>query len=154
QIVDLGAAPGSWTQYIVQRVGPSGKVLAIDVTPLSWTPPAWVQFEQRDVFSSEVEALIKGKSWNGIVSDMAPRTTGVRVTDHTRSAELVRRSLALAREGLQPGGFWIAKLLEGPTLSALRQEARPNFARIEIYRPPATRTGSTECFLIGLHFQP
>ncbi|MCS6789810.1 MAG: RlmE family RNA methyltransferase [Bacteroidia bacterium] len=154
QIVDLGAAPGSWTQYIMQRVGQSGKILAIDIEPLAWRPPEWVRFERSDVFSSEVESLIEGKGWDGIVSDMAPRTTGVRITDHTRSAELVWRSLTLARKGLRTGGFWIAKLLEGPTLSALRQEARTSFARVEIYRPPATRIGSTECFLIGLSFQP
>lgn len=154
QVVDLGAAPGSWTQYITQKVGPSGKVLAIDVEPLVGAVPAWVQFEQRDVFSAEVDTLIEGKGWDGLVSDMAPKTTGVRITDHIRSAELARRSLALACKGLRPGGFWVAKILEGSELAALRQEARAYFTRVEVYRPPATRAGSTECFLIGLRFQP
>ncbi len=148
RIIDLGAAPGSWTQYLVQRIGPTGQVLAIDLQPLRWKG-AEVEFWQIDVFAPEVAERLAGRSWDGLVSDMAPATTGNRSTDQTRSAQLVARALELAQLAVRPGGFWVAKLLEGPQREALTAQARQTFQEVALLRPKSTRKGSTECFLIG-----
>lgn len=148
QVIDLGAAPGSWSQYLAQRVGPTGAVLAIDLQPLRYQAPE-VTFWQIDVFAAEVEERIAGQAWDGLVSDMAPATTGSRTTDHIRSAQLVARALALAELAVRPGGFWVAKLLEGPQREVLTAQARQLFQEVFLLRPKSTRKGSTECFLIG-----
>lgn len=148
RIIDLGAAPGSWTQYLVQRIGPTGQVLAIDQQPLRWEG-AGVEFWQIDVFAPEAAERLTGRSWDGLVSDMAPATTGNRSTDQTRSAQLVARALELAQLAVRPGGFWVAKLLEGPQREALTAQARQTFQGVVLLRPKSTRKGSTECFLIG-----
>lgn len=153
RVIDLGAAPGSWSQYLLEKVGASGEVLAIDLQPIRLAAPN-LRSLQVDVFSAEVEELLSERQWDGLVSDMAPATTGHRPTDQARSAALVERSLALAESAVRPGGFWIAKLLEGPDLTPLRQKAAQVFQTVHVYRPPATRKGSTECFLIGLRRRP
>ncbi|MCS7189710.1 MAG: RlmE family RNA methyltransferase [Bacteroidia bacterium] len=147
-VIDLGAAPGSWSQYVVEKCGKGAEVCAIDLQPLGWYSPQ-VHFYQLDVFSSEVEAILSQKRWRGVLSDMAPLTTGSRPTDQARSAALVERSLVLAESFLLPGGFWVAKLLEGPELPRLLNKAKKVFRETFIFRPQSTRKGSTECFLIG-----
>lgn len=149
RVIDLGAAPGSWSQYAIEKVQPQGEVLAVDLLPLRYAHPK-LRFHQIDVFSPEIEKLLAEKEWSGILSDMAPATTGSRPTDQARSAALVERSLFLAQRFVASKGFWIAKLLEGPDLPRLHRAARDVFMEVHIFRPPATRKGSTECFLIGL----
>jgi 23S rRNA (uridine2552-2'-O)-methyltransferase len=147
-VVDLGAAPGSWTQYLLQKLGPTGKVYAIDLQPIQVQAPILTLY-QVDVFAPEIEALIAALSVDGIVSDMAPFTTGQKIVDQTRSAALVERSLHLATRWVRPGGFWVAKILEGPDLPHLLTQARATFAQAHVFRSKATRKSSTECFLIG-----
>ncbi|MEN3041256.1 MAG: RlmE family RNA methyltransferase [Bacteroidia bacterium] len=149
RVIDLGAAPGSWSQYLLAKVGPHGYILALDVQELRLQADN-LDFHQIDVFASEVELLLTGRVWHGLVSDMAPATTGSRSTDQTRSAMLVERSLYLAQQFVQIGGFWVAKLLEGPERKPITERARRIFDQVHVFRPPATRKGSTECFLIGL----
>lgn len=148
RVVDLGASPGSWSQFLAQKGGPTAKILAIDLQPMRWGAPQ-VEFYLQDVFSSAVEARLAEPVWDGILSDMAPATTGHRVTDHVRSAALVERSLYLAKQAIRPGGFWVAKLLEGPERERLRKEAEAIFTEVFVFRPASTRKGSTECFFIG-----
>ncbi|MCS6895021.1 MAG: RlmE family RNA methyltransferase [Bacteroidia bacterium] len=148
-VVDLGAAPGSWSQYLLAKVGPQGRVLAVDIQEVRLRADN-LEFQQMDVLAAEIENFLAGKIWHGLVSDMAPATTGNRCTDQARSAALVERSLYLAQRFLQRGGFWVAKLLEGPERAPLTRAAQQIFERVHIFRPPATRKGSTECFLIGL----
>ncbi len=152
-VVDLGAAPGSWTQYLLQKVGPTGKVIALDLQPILIQAPNLIVF-QMDIFSDETEKLADKHSVDGVISDMAPSTSGQRIVDQARSADLVARTLALAKVWIRPGGFWIAKLLEGPALSTLLSHARALFTQVHILRPKATRKGSTECFLIGKKRKP
>ncbi|MCX8112582.1 MAG: RlmE family RNA methyltransferase [Bacteroidia bacterium] len=149
KVVDLGAAPGSWTQYLLEKVGPEGFILAVDLQTIRLSRPN-LQTIQMDVWSPELESLLQEKLWDAVISDMAPSTTGSRPTDQSRSALLVERSLFLAQRFTRRGGFWIAKLLEGPELQRLRQAAQQTFETVHIVRPPATRKGSTECFLLGL----
>ncbi len=152
-VVDLGAAPGSWTQYLLQKVGPTGKVIALDLQPIQVRAPNLITY-QMDVFSEATEKLLDKLSVDGIVSDMAPATSGQRIVDQARSAALVTRTLALARLWIRPGGFWVAKVLEGPDLALLLSQAKELFSQTHIFRPKATRKGSTECFLIGKKRQP
>jgi 23S rRNA (uridine2552-2'-O)-methyltransferase len=152
-ILDMGAAPGSWSQYLLQKVGPIGKVIAIDLLPIQVQAPNLTTY-QIDVFAKEVEHLVPPSSLNGVVSDMAPATTGQRSVDQARSAALVERSLFLASLWLKAGGFWVAKLLEGPDLPRLRSQAQDLFEQVHLLRPKATRKGSTECFLIGHKRKP
>lgn len=147
-VLDLGAAPGSWTQYLVQRYGPEVRVWAFDTKPLLYSAPQ-VTFYQLNVCSPEVEAYLGPRQWDAVLSDMAPATSGHRVTDQARSAALVERSLELAEKALVAGGVWVAKLLEGPEREALVQKARQLFAEVFVFRPESTRKGSTECFLVG-----
>lgn len=148
-VIDLGAAPGSWSQYLVERVGPTGQVVAIDRLPIEFRAPN-LQVLQLDVYAPELEGLLAKQSWDGLLSDMAPATSGIRFTDQSRSAALVERSLELAKRLVRKGGFWVAKLLEGPQLGPLQKQARLVFEQVSCLRPQATRKGSTECFLIGL----
>jgi 23S rRNA (uridine2552-2'-O)-methyltransferase len=129
-------------------VGQQGQVIAIDKQPIAVTAPN-LRFYQVDIEAPTLEAGVGPIQAEGIVSDMAPATSGSRVTDQARSARLVQRSLELAQRWLRPGGFWIAKLLEGPELPRLLAQAQPHFQKITTFRPKATRKGSTECFLIG-----
>ncbi|MCS7162692.1 MAG: RlmE family RNA methyltransferase [Bacteroidia bacterium] len=149
RIVDLGAAPGSWSQYILQRCAGRVEILAVDRMPLRVEAPG-LRFLEADIFSPIVEEAVQEQSWDGVVSDAAPATTGASPTDQARSAALVERSLDLAAKGLRPGGFWVAKLLEGPARKDLEKAAKALFQEVHTFRPPATRKGSTECFLIGL----
>ena len=152
-VVDLGAAPGSWTQYLLQKLGPTGKVYALDLQPIQIQAPTLTPY-QVDVFAPEVEALMAPFSLDGVVSDMAPFTTGQKVVDQTRSATLVERSLYLATRWVRPGGFWVAKILEGPDLPRLLTQARTTFTQVHVFHSKATRKGSTECFLIGQKRKP
>mgnify|MGYP000058930155 CR=1 FL=1 len=148
RVLELGAAPGSWTQYLVQRYGPDITVWAFDTQPLLYAAPQ-VTFYQLDVCSPEIEAYVGGRQWDAVLSDMAPATSGNRVTDQARSVALVERSLQLAENALGSGGIWVAKLLEGPEREVLVGKARRLFAEVFVFRPASTRKGSTECFLVG-----
>ncbi len=153
RVVDLGAAPGSWTQYLLEKGGDSTVILAIDLQPLRIHDPR-VQFLQMDVFSAQVEAFLAASAWDAILSDMAPATTGSRATDQARSAALAERSLYLAEKYLSPGGIWVTKLLEGPDRNRLVAAARQLFQEVAVFRPKSTRKGSSECFLIGRSRRP
>ncbi len=152
-IIDLGAAPGSWSQYLLQRVGPTGKVIALDLQPILVQAPN-LSFYQIDVLTEQAAQIMTNLSADGVVSDMAPATSGHRIVDQSRSAVLVERSLFLAALCVKPGGFWVAKLFEGPQLLDLLSQAKQIFARTHLFRPKATRKGSTECFLIGQKRKP
>ncbi|MGQ9864556.1 MAG: SAM-dependent methyltransferase [Bacteroidia bacterium] len=147
-VVDLGAAPGSWSQYVAQQVGSEGKIYAIDLQPLRFSMPQ-VQFFQVDVFCSQVDLLLEDAVWDGVVSDLGPLTSGAKEVDHLRSVALARRSLSLALKGVRKGGFWVAKVFEGSKFPGLRQEAQKHFRRLSAFRPKATRASSREIYLIG-----
>lgn len=147
-VVDLGAAPGSWSQYLAEQVGVEGKVYALDVQPLQFSMPQ-VKFFKIDVFSPQVETLLDAFAWDGLLSDLGPLTSGTKNVDHLRSVELARRSLMLALHCLRKGGFWVAKVFEGEKLPALRQEAHKHFRSLRAFRPKATRPTSREIYLIG-----
>ena len=157
KVLDLGAAPGSWSQYASQKVGREGRVLGIDIQPIKLTLPnsVFITADFRDLNLEEVMAA------NGItppfdivLSDMAPKTTGIRVTDQTRSLDLCYLALTTAEKYLRPRGSFVAKLFHSEGFEPFRDDLRKRFARVEVLRPKSTRKESKEIFLIGLQFEP
>ncbi|MCS6797141.1 MAG: RlmE family RNA methyltransferase [Myxococcota bacterium] len=147
RVLDLGAAPGSWAMYAAERIGPPGRLVAVDVRPLEVALPANVQVEQADVFELEAETL---GCFDVVLSDMAPSTSGHGIVDVGRSEALFERALELARTVLVPGGAFVGKVFQGPGLVALRAKLQSSFEQVRVLRPEATRRESRELFLAGL----
>jgi len=157
KILDLGAAPGSWSQLSAQRVGLKGRVLGIDIQPIKLTIPNAV-FITADMRQLDLAEVV---SKNGIeppfdvvLSDMAPKTTGIRVTDQARSMELCELALATAEKFLRPGGSFVAKLFHSDDFEVFRDMLRARFSKVEVLRPKSTRKESKEIFLIALQYKP
>lgn len=156
KVLDLGAAPGSWTQYASEQIGPKGFVLAIDLQPIKLTLPnaVFVKGDLREVDLPEImQAHEVAPPFDVVLSDMAPKTTGIRVTDQTRSLELCEIALNAAEKFLRPRGTFICKLFHSEGFETFRKSLRDRFVRVEILRPKSTRKESKEVFFIALQFQ-
>ncbi|HEX9842068.1 MAG TPA: RlmE family RNA methyltransferase [bacterium] len=150
RVLDLGCAPGSWLQYAAQRVGASGRVLGVDLQALSVPLPPQARALEGDVFGDELQARLgEAGPFDVILSDMAPRTSGIRSADAARSAQLVLRALELARALLRPGGTLLVKVFQGAQTAELRQAFAQCFARVRIVKPKASRAESVEVYLLG-----
>ena len=147
-MLDLGASPGSWTLYAAERVGPSGRVLGIDLSDHDATLPSHAEIRTLDAFAVGPETL--GGPFDVVISDMAPKTSGQRHADQYRSYELFTRALGLATTVLEPGGHFVGKIFQGQEFEDARNAVRAAFARVRIIRPKATRDESYEVFLVGI----
>jgi len=152
RVLDLGASPGSWTLYAAEKVGPSGRVLGIDVQDPEVTLPAQAEIRTLDAFQVDPQSL--GGTFDLVISDMAPKTSGQRHADQYRSYELVMRALELTKMVLEPGGTFVAKIFQGAEFEDARSALREVFDKVRIIRPEATRDQSYEVFLVGLGFRP
>jgi 23S rRNA (uridine2552-2'-O)-methyltransferase len=150
-VLDMGCRPGSWLRYAAERVGPGGHVVGLDREALAEPPPAGVRVLVGDVFDVDA-AVLRGDlaAFDVVLSDMAPDTTGIRVTDQARSEALAERALDLADQLLGPRGHAVLKAFQGPGLAALRARAQRMFQRVEVCKPPASRKQSSELYLVGL----
>jgi 23S rRNA (uridine2552-2'-O)-methyltransferase len=149
RVLDLGAAPGSWSQVASQIVGPSGQVVAVDLQPID--PLSGVIILQGDMTSGDVQAQIvqaTGGSVHAVICDAAPNSTGIRLRDHVLSVELVRAALALSQQVLRPGGHLVAKVFEGEDLPQLIADLRHVFEKVKPHYPAATRREGREVFLV------
>lgn len=157
QILDLGASPGSWSQYCSQKIGDQGRILGVDLSPVKIQLKNAV-FIQADLRDLHLAALFREQgfepSFDLVISDMAPKTTGIRFTDQARSMELCELALATARQFLKPGGHFICKLFHSDDFAKLRGEIKKTFARFEAVKPDSTRRISKEIFLVGLKKKP
>lgn len=151
-VLDLGASPGSWTLYAAQKVGPSGRVLGLDLEPCEVELPPNAEIRTLDAFAVDPESL--GGPFDLVISDMAPKTSGQRHADQYRSYELVMRALELAKAALAPGGAFVAKIFQGAEFEDARAALRSVFDKVRVIRPNATRDESYEVFLVGLGFHP
>jgi 23S rRNA (uridine2552-2'-O)-methyltransferase len=152
RVLDLGCAPGSWLQVAAARVGAQGRVVGVDLQPVTLTLPPQVTIIQGDVYDLSPEALMPdGAQFDVLLSDMAPRTSGIPSADAARSAELVRRVLVLCDALLKPGGTLLVKVFQGAQLPALRQSCRERFDQVSLEKPKASRSESVEVFLLGLN---
>jgi 23S rRNA (uridine2552-2'-O)-methyltransferase len=152
RVLDLGCYPGSWSQYSILRVGPKGDVVGVDLKePDRFSSPRF-RFFKGDVLSLDVESLKKQIGlMDLVISDLAPPTSGVHVTDTSRSMELARRALEVALAVLRKGGHFLCKVFEGPDVKALRTELAGNFARVQTLRPSAVRKASREIYLLAMN---
>jgi len=148
-VLDLGAAPGSWAMYAAQKIGPSGRLLAIDLKPIEISLPPHANFTVGDALSLENDALALHAPYDVVLSDMAPNTTGNRLGDQTRSFELFMRALAVAASLSKVGGAFVGKIFMGEDLPVARAELKKHFSDERIIRPEGTRSVSYEVFIIG-----
>ncbi len=152
-VLDLGAAPGSWSQYLSQKVGDKGRVLGVDLIQVELTLPnaVFIHADLRDLNLDQV-FIDNGFEpvFDGVFSDMAPRTTGVRITDQARSTELCELALNVADRFLRHGGNFVCKFFHSDDFQGLKKQMEARFGRVEILRPKSTRKESKEIFLIGI----
>lgn len=151
RVLDLGCAPGSWSQYAIERIGYGGVLVGVDLTPV--VLPGGT-FLEASIFDVPAESLLGhlGGPADAVISDMAPLTTGARDADHFAQIELVRCAFDRAVELLKPGGLFVAKVFEGPDAKALELDVRKRFAETRRIRPEAVRSNSREWFLVATGF--
>jgi 23S rRNA (uridine2552-2'-O)-methyltransferase len=153
RILDLGCHPGSWSQYASLKAGPKGEVVGVDLNPPERFSAANFRFIQADVFTLDPAWLITEIGPRDVVmSDLAPRTTGIASTDVSRSIGLARRALELATGLLEKGGHFVCKIFEGEDFGLFRNEVACRFGRTKPFRPPAVRKRSREVYIVGLGF--
>lgn len=161
-VVDLGAAPGSWSQYVAREF-PKSKIFAMDLLEIK--PIVGVEFYQGDFTTDAalewLEAQLNlppvGKGENGpvdvVLSDMAPNTVGHKKTDHIRQMVLLEYAFDFAVRALKPGGTFVAKSFTGGTTGELLKQIKEKFDKVYHIKPPSSRKDSVEMFIVGLGFR-
>ncbi|NBX65624.1 MAG: RlmE family RNA methyltransferase [Proteobacteria bacterium] len=152
RVVDLGSAPGGWSQYLGQKK--VAKITAIDILPMD--PLDGVDFIQMDFTDNEAPTKLKemmGGMADVVLSDLSPNTTGHKRTDHLRMVALVEMAWDFAEEVLKPGGAFVAKVFQGGTQDELLSLIKPRFATIKHVKPPASRQESSEVYLVAQGFK-
>ena len=154
-VVDLGAAPGGWSQYVKSRVGESGRVLALDILPME--PIVGVAFVEGDFTEQPVLDLLmqrlQGKPVDLVISDMAPNMSGVPSVDQARSSGLAELALDFADKTLKPGGDLLMKTFQGAGFNELHARMRRRFGKLMSRKPQASRAESREIYLLGKGFK-
>jgi len=150
-VIDLGAAPGSWSQVALAKTGPTGRVVAVDQNPIE--PLANLQIIEGSFMTSVVQAAVRKAAENKpidlVLSDMAPNISGVKDFDQVRSIELAIAARDFALDCLRPGGKFVVKLFEGSETVAFQRETRKLFEECSIRKPLSSRSESAEFFLVG-----
>lgn len=156
-VVDLGCAPGSWSQWLSQELGPQGHVIGFDLTPVDLKLPN-VHFYQANLLNTDIRAFLVDHGHpptvDGVVSDMAPKTTGIRDVDQSRSLELSEMAFRTAQEVLKPGGYFICKIFQSKDSEAFVRTLKGHFRKVTLLKPESTRSRSYEVFFMGLHYRP
>jgi 23S rRNA (uridine2552-2'-O)-methyltransferase len=153
-VVDLGAAPGGWMQVSREIVGDTGFVLGVDIARIEPFPEENVAIIRGDFTSPEVVEEIKEAVGRAgvIISDASPDISGVWSIDHFRSLELATQALELCKEILRPGGNFLVKVFQGEGLEEFIREVRKNFGYVKVTKPKASRSRSSEVYIIGKNF--
>jgi 23S rRNA (uridine2552-2'-O)-methyltransferase len=150
-VVDLGAAPGSWTQVIASRVGASGKVIGVDLLPVD--PIAGVELIQgdfrEDAILTEVEKALAGRKVDLVVSDMAPNISGISSADQARSLHLCELALEFSCKHLKKGGNFLVKTFQGAGFNAFQKDLHKHFKTVTSRKPQASRGRSSEMYLLA-----
>jgi len=151
-VLDLGCSPGSWLQYAAGKVGEQGQVLGVDLQTVKLSLPKNVKVLQADIFEMTVKDFeMNGGMVDVVLSDMAPKTTGIRDTDAQRSYALNQQVLELSGDLLRPHGTLLVKAFQGAPLEQLRREFSSSFAQVKLCKPKSSRSESVEIFLLGLN---
>lgn len=152
-VVDLGAAPGGWSEVVAPRVGKGGRVIALDVLPME--PLPGVEFIEGDFTEAEpleaLETALGGSKANLVLSDMAPNMSGVAVTDQAKAMYLAELAFEFAAEHLKPGGDLLVKLFQGEGFDAFVQRCRKAYQSVVVRKPDASRPRSREVYLLARH---
>jgi 23S rRNA (uridine2552-2'-O)-methyltransferase len=154
RVLDLGAAPGGWSQVAAARVGDTGKIVAADV--LAMEPIPGVEIFLADLTDPDVPAMLR-KALGGpadlVLTDMAAPTTGHRATDHLRTLALFEVALDVAEDTLRPGGAFVGKVFRGGATGDLLARIKKNFGDVKHVKPPASRAESVELYLVATGFR-
>ena len=150
-VVDLGAAPGGWSQLAGEIVGPDGLVVALDILPMD--PLPGVVFIQGDFREPEplesLKVILAGREVDLVISDMAPNISGMAAVDQPRSMYLCELALDFARESLKTGGDFLVKVFQGAGFDEYLQELRRSFGRVTVRKPRASRPRSREVYIVA-----
>lgn len=155
-VVDLGAAPGSWSQVLRERLGAGSRIVAVDLLPMD--PLAGVifirgDFRQEETLRAVADAVGAAKA-DLVLSDLAPNISGVESADQARSVYLGERALEFSMEALQPGGVLVVKAFQGAGFSELERQFKACFDKVYVRKPKASRDRSREVFLVAKGFRP
>jgi 23S rRNA (uridine2552-2'-O)-methyltransferase len=152
--LDLGAAPGAWSQYAVRQLGRKGRVVATDILPMD--PIAGVEFVQgdfrEDAVVAALRALLPPRGVDVVLSDMAPNLSGIDAVDQPRSMYLAELALETAGQVLKPGGSALIKVFQGSGFTELLAAARQRFVKVRMIKPEASRARSPELYLLAKDF--
>ena len=148
-VLDLGAAPGSWLQYLVKKVGRSGRVYGIDITPIEKLPYKNVIIFQADMLATKKLLDLLPNNFDAIFSDAAPATSGVAVTDASRSLKLLHQCISLTPHLLKTHGTICIKIFMSPDAQIYIAKLKPFFKNFKLFKPQASRSSSKEMYIIG-----
>ena len=154
KIIDLGAAPGGWSQYAIKKVGSKGRVVGIDLLDIDPIPD--VEFTVMDFLDEDAPERLRGMlggEADGVMSDMAANTTGHKKTDHLKIVGLAELAIHFACEILAPGGFFVAKVFQGGTEGDLLTSLKREFKTVRHVKPEASRQGSAELYVLATGFR-
>jgi len=151
-VVDLGAAPGSWTQVALHKVGALGKVVALDILEMQSLPGvAFIKGDFREESAIiELDRELGGQPPDLVISDMAPNASGIAVSDQARSMYLAELAYGFAMSKLNHGGNFLVKVFQGSGFDQFLREMRCGFAKVQVRKPKASRNRSNEVYLLGL----
>lgn len=153
-VVDLGAAPGGWSQYATELVGQKGRVIASDILPID--PLPFVEFVvgdfREDEVLQELLTLLGDNKADLVISDMAPNISGMEAVDQPRSIYLCELALEMAQQVLKPGGDFVVKLFQGEGSEDFLKQVRNHFKRVKIRKPSASRPRSREVYVLAQSF--
>ena len=153
--VDVGSAPGSWSQYVTRKLKGRARIIAVDILTMDALPDVEFilgDFQDDAVFEQMLQA-IGDQGVDLVMSDIAPNITGTRVVDQPRSMYLVELALDLARRVLKPGGSFVCKVFQGEGIDAFVIDTRNSFKRVKVMKPKASRAGSREVYLVARNYQ-
>jgi len=152
--VDLGSAPGSWSQYVTKKLKGRARVVAVDILPMDSLPDVEFvlgDFREDDIFEQLLQAVGE-EGADLVMSDIAPNITGTKVVDQPRSMYLVELALDMARRVLKPGGNFVCKVFQGAGFDEFLRDVRNSFKRVKVMKPKASRPGSREVYLVARNF--
>jgi 23S rRNA (uridine2552-2'-O)-methyltransferase len=153
-VIDLGAAPGAWSQYLRERVGHSGRVIALDILPMEGMPGVEVlegDFTEQDTLKSLLDAL-GGQPVDLVISDMSPNISGVDIADKARAMYLSELAVDFASQVLKPGGGFLMKVFQGAGFTELYKDVQAKFTRVVSRKPKASRARSAEIYVLATGF--
>ena len=151
-VVDLGAAPGGWSQLLTQWVGKHGQVFALDILPMDSLVGVEIiegDFTEVAVFE-QLQAHTQGKAISAVVSDMAPNLSGIKISDQAKSMYLAELALDFANNVLSDKGVFITKLFQGEGFDKFIQQCRKDFTKVMLHKPDASRDRSREVFAVAI----